>query len=103
MRTVDRYRVEDALSEIGADPDRAIREDYSGRAMYGDTCFGVVLDSTYEFNAFKDAYRGWEETHGLDDDESEVYDPDEGDWLDNARSDSMGLSGIWYCPAVALR
>lgn len=45
-RTILRRWVETALDNMGQDPEEAIREDYSGRGMYGDTCLGFTLDNT---------------------------------------------------------
>lgn len=45
-KTILRRWVETALDNMGEDPESTIREDYSGRGMYGDTCLGFTLDST---------------------------------------------------------
>lgn len=45
-RTIPRRWVEAALDNMGQDPEDAIRDNYSGRGMYGDTCLGFTLDST---------------------------------------------------------
>ena len=68
------------------DPDDAIRCDYSGRAMYGDKCIGLVHNGTGELLRFVIA----------------IFRADEnaGDWLDEARNDSMGRSEITYWPGV---
>jgi hypothetical protein len=94
MKTVSRDRVTNVLYEIGLD-EEAIRDDYSGRFMYGDTCFGLVLDSESEFTAFVRAYTKYHEDSGVEED-------DDGEWLDNVSRDSMGLSGIWYWRSVKL-
>lgn len=39
---VPRSLVEDALLVSVEDPVWALRDDYSGRGMYGDLCFGIV-------------------------------------------------------------
>jgi len=41
-------QLEDALYEAEVDGDVAIVPSYSGRAMYGETCFGVVHDNGQE-------------------------------------------------------
>lgn len=45
-KTILRRWVETALDNMGQDPEETVREGYSGRGMYGDTCLGFVLDST---------------------------------------------------------
>jgi hypothetical protein len=45
-KTILRRWVETALDNMGQDPEDTIREDYSGRGMYSDTCLGFTLDNT---------------------------------------------------------
>jgi hypothetical protein len=78
------------------DMDSVIYRDYSGRAMYGSTCFGLVLDSD------QDMVRVLIELANprLED------DPDRKDAVieltRSLRADSMGYSGIWYFPGWTL-
>lgn len=78
----------DALSMAGIDEDD-FRDDYSGRGMYGKTCFGIVGTAS-DFALFCAAV-GWCAREALMND---------WDWVGNVRSDSMGRSTIWYWPGV---
>ena len=71
-------------------PATALRTDYSGRAMYGETCFGIVVNSPGKLAEFAMAI---------------------GEYLDaktarhlarRAREDAMGMSIIYYWPGVTL-
>ena len=73
--------VEDVGGQLGGDVD--IRDDYSGRYMYGATCLAVVGDN-YVLDVFMDA--AW--YYGID-----VS-------LRNMSEDSMGLSSVFYWPHV---
>jgi hypothetical protein len=88
MYTVSREALEDACYDADLDPDSAIRADYSGRAMYGATCLGLVHDGQGELIKFVIALV--------------QYDEDAADWLSSTRSDSMGLSQITYWPRVTV-
>ena len=78
----------DSMGEAGLDED-AMYEDYSGRAMFGDTCFGIVCG----LNEF---------IHFITDYVSAGGDDSDLSWLRNVRCDSMGLSTIWYWPGVTV-
>lgn len=80
-----RNAVIEALYTADLDED-ALYEGYSGRAMYGDTCFGIVSHSGGEATTF---------TAVLALELGEVPR-----WLKNARTDNMGLSMITYWPGV---
>jgi len=77
--------------------DESVRWDYSGRYMYGRTCFGLVC-SLQELSAFLVAL-GAElgEAQALEDDETagEVHDLVRA-LLSDVSSDNMGLNMIWY-------
>jgi hypothetical protein len=88
--------LEELVDDLDLDPDQALRWSYSGRAMYGETCLGLVCD-TSELVRFTLAL-------------GEAYDPD---WELNdqlvelvdmmrrgTRYDSMGHSTIYYWPRV---
>lgn len=62
-------------------------EGYSGRAMYGETCFGVVCDSPGKFALFCAALGS---------------SADDWDFVNSVRTDSMGLSTIYYFPGYEL-
>lgn len=86
MRTLDRSQLLDALEAAGLD-EQHLYEGYSGRAMYGDECFGIVgsdADYTMFVATVGSHFDDW------------------GDWLHGVRSDSMGLSTIWYWPGVTV-
>lgn len=81
----------EAAYVAGLDPDDAIRPDYSGRGMFGDTCFGLVYDEPREAYRFLIAL-----ARELDLDTVE-------DMLDTGvRQGSMGLGTIAYFPRVVL-
>lgn len=83
---IDRELLLDALCDAGADED-ALREDYSGRGMYGDTCIGVVLSGVSAFARFLIAVA--------------AESSDDAAWLaDNVVVDNMGRSMIYYFPGV---
>lgn len=84
--TVPRQILEDALQVAELDPDEALREDYSGRFMYGDTCLGIVCDVP-QFALFCAALGAT---------------ADDWDFVGRVRSDSMGLSSIFYFPGVGI-
>jgi hypothetical protein len=84
--TIDRTTIVNALSAAGLDDD-ALYTDYSGRAMYGDTCLGIVHDGLGELLTIVVEL----DRAGL-----------ELGWLANARQDSMGHSDITYFPGVTV-
>ena len=66
-----------------------LRLDYSGRGMYGKTCFGIVTDYKYEFFTFLV--------------EVAAEDIDVARFLaDKATLDNMGMGMIYYFPQVTL-
>jgi len=73
--------VEDVDAQLGGDVD--VRDDYSGRYMYGATCLAVVGDN-YVLEVFLDAAR----YYGID------------ARLGNMAQDSMGLSQVFYWPGI---
>lgn len=62
-----------------------VYEDYSGRGMFGATTHGVVGSHTDLYNAVE-AYLKQEGQH-------EIHPED---FIDQFRSDSLGLEFIWY-------
>lgn|SRR5262245_55842800 len=91
--TLPRQPVLDALYEAGLEED-ALREDYSGRAMYGATCFGVVCELNEMLQFVVALSRN---TPDHDEMDAVVYD-----LVRSTRSDGMGLSSIWYWPGWAV-
>lgn len=80
-RAVYETLVEDVDAQMGGDVD--IRDDYSGRYMYGRECLAVVGDN-YTLDVFLDACR----YYGI------------GARLGNMAQDSMGLSQVFYWPSI---
>lgn len=81
----------DAVYRAELDED-AIYADYSGRAMYGSKCLGIVTDRPSE--------AGVVVLELLD---AKVIDGDDArSMLRGARTDSLGLSTITYWPAVTV-
>ena len=83
--TLDYEQLQEACENAGLSGD-ALRPDYSGRAMYGSTCLGIVVDSLDELLAFIASFASFGD-----------------DWdslTSGVRQDSMGLSTIYYWPNV---
>lgn len=88
--TISRAAVEGALYEADFDPadyDSIIRPAYSGRGMYGETCFGIV-GSDHDLLRF---------AISLTTEDNQAHF-----WLPEVRSDQMGLNRIYYWPSVTL-
>lgn len=89
------WAVEDSFGDVD---DGAIREDYSGRGMYGAACFALVGEQK-EFMKFFVALafiannRPWDENFHQD------YITD---LIDAARFDDMGLAKVMYFPGWSL-
>ena len=66
-----------------------IRADYSGRGMYGDSCFGVVVASVSEFVKFLLIV--------AEDDQELAWE-----LASHAKEDSMGYSTIYYFPGYQI-
>jgi len=77
--TITRSQIQELTDAIGDDDDLDVRENYSGRGMYGATCVGFVHDcSAFALGVALGAILG--------DDALEL----------RAESDSMGRSEITY-------
>lgn len=108
---IRRYLVEDALSNADV-WDFTIREEYSGRFMYGRTCLGVVMDWDEKERFLRNLHEAIvggeytdDELDELDDDEREEYNEAcalADRVVGKARTDSMGRSMIVYFPGVEL-
>lgn len=84
MTTVDRSVIEQALTEIEDTCTVTLKDNYSGRGMYGKKCFGVIGNQS-GFLRFMI--------------ELAVIDPDTArDLADRVSTDGMGLSTIFYFP-----
>lgn len=90
MTTLDRNDVYEALGAAGFE-EEALYEDYSGRAMYGATCIGIVTDQVSRVGLF---YRELAEVTGDEELAERLADAE--------RQDSMGLSAIIYWPGVTV-
>lgn len=87
MYNVSMSALEEACYSADLDPERAIRAHYSGRAMYGKECLGIVHSTTGELLRFALALN--------------EEDPESREWLEQGtRNDSMGLDEITYWPQV---
>jgi hypothetical protein len=69
----------DAIDELAEMFEASIREDYSGRFMYGDTCYGIVFDDDADTVINQAIILG----------------------LTGSRIDNMGLSTIVYWPHIS--
>lgn len=69
-------------------PDLQLREDYSGRAMYGRQTAAIVADSDHEFYEAVDAIN--QERVNNDGYDAELIS------VANIRKDNMGLSFVYY-------
>ena len=79
----------------------SIYTDYSGRGMYGDTCFGLTFDSITDFVEFVKAVTEvvtYESVDEVTTPLTNFYD----NYLTKVSTDSMGLSTIYYWPRVKL-
>jgi hypothetical protein len=94
-----RNTLADLLGEAGVDEDQ-VRWDYSGRGMYGRTCFGFTGNQR---NLVAFALGLGYESRAQEDDPSEEVEFTQGDaisFLAAVRTDSMGLDTIFYFPGV---
>ena len=80
--------LEDVIREAACNSGFSIRSDYSGRGMFGRECFGVVADASVgKFVATILRYI----------DDSDILE-ELSRLLEDMRTDSMGLSTIFYFP-----
>ena len=91
----------DMLQDFADDYDYDLREDYSGRCLYGRSCIGFVTDDS----GFTVAMNLCSYLNDMDPDNE---DPDVSDILNafqrtSASEDSMGLSRIIYFPSVSVK
>jgi hypothetical protein len=82
---IDRDHFVAALDQAGLDDD-ALRDSYSGRAMFGSTCVGLVCDIG-QFALFCASVGSF---------------MDDWEWVGRVHSDQMGLSTVWYWPGIQL-
>lgn len=87
LETISREMIDSAIDNAPVELD--LVESYSGRAMYGDTCFGVICSSARAYTLF------------LLQVSLEDFDLAETLALE-ARSDNMGRDMIYYFPGLKL-
>lgn len=100
---ISRHDVHDALERVGIDGDEVeIRPSYSGRGMYGDTCWGIVASRKVHAR-FLVALVG-HFTEMLDQDGGQPGDGEElvSRLAEAAEFDTMGTSSIMYFPGWRL-
>jgi hypothetical protein len=94
----------DAADAAGVD----VRQDYSGRGMYGETCIGVVGDASdcerFEAELAKAVTLGEFKTDNEHNPEDvlDVYMEKLIDIQDARRSDNMGTEFIYYYPKMKI-
>lgn len=79
-----------------------LRQNYSGRCMYGSPCIGFVINDISVFAAISDIYR---EIRCYDEIEEITFYDDLREFeeiLASARQDNMGLGKILYFPGYKL-
>lgn len=83
-------KLSNLISYVVQDFDMEIRTEYSGRGMYGATCFGLVFDGTpgQFFAAFVQCMEGAD---------FELYQQ-VADLFDQMETDSLGWDTIYYFP-----
>lgn len=107
--TLTREALEDAAEQAGIHPDDyEIRGDYSGRAMYGDTCLGITAPDARDVYAILAALAVEEAQYGhaavtIPEDRPRPFDPEDViELIRSSREDSMGHDVIVYWPSVEL-
>lgn len=88
---VSRTAVETAIEDAGMEPDEALREEYSGRGMYGGKTWGITGNLT-GFLAFLVEFA---KAEGSDGESAQEL-------AQRVASDSMGWDTIFYFPGVEL-
>lgn len=101
MITVTAEQVQNAINEVEQYAEISLRPKYSGRAMYGLDCFGVVgaesalvkfeLALAIEITAAS-AHSLTVDRYGLMDNYENI--------VDGRRQDNMGYSTIYYYPGI---
>jgi hypothetical protein len=87
-----RYITESDAKDIADMIEAELYTDYSGRAMYGETCIGFVFDRYAETSELDLAFAA-----------ADVLGLEEArDAFTRSRSDSMGLDSIVYFPGLQL-
>jgi hypothetical protein len=110
--TITRQELEDLIYEADRQPQRAeddgyddddydvgIRDDYSGRGMYGDRCVGLVVDDPAGIMFDLGVQVG---IKMAEDSDRWCYWNEIAAALKDSRQDSMGRSSIVYFPYLAI-
>ena len=92
MDTELKEAILDALTELEWNDECSIRWGYSGRAMYGKECVGIVAD---DVDAVVERVGELAVMNLMNEDEDAVYE-----FIRTARYDQMGLSEIAYWPTL---
>lgn len=87
----------EACHDIGHE----IRNDYSGRCMYGERCFGIETDGKIPTDIIFFVAREYIDELAMEDVEDDTLEDLERVFQD-MRSDSMGLGMIYYFPGWQL-
>ncbi len=95
--SVSRRLLLEVLEDVGVDPAR-VHWDYSGRFMYGRTCFGFVGEDADLVWFFTELGRRL----GRDEDDAGFTEGDVDELVRALRTDEMGLDKIYYFPSVDL-
>lgn len=109
MNTFPREQMVTALENMGEDAESVLREDYSGKFMYGQECLGLTLTSESELAKLA-IELGRQAAFAAEEARSESYSSPDVDELfdrisglfESLRSDSMGRSAIFYFPGWTL-
>ncbi|MET9265300.1 hypothetical protein [Amycolatopsis sp. NPDC004079] len=87
--TLDRQTIRDVAYRTDLEPDDVVRDSYSGRAMYGETCFALYVDKIADAVKFLVRF-GQEQPQ------------DACRLADDMRCDQMGLGQVVYFPGWRL-
>lgn len=100
---VKRGAIVSALEQANVDTDN-IRADYSGRGMYGETCFAITFDTINELGRFLVELTASLAEDTMCDEEPDVYDATETarKLAVRMRTDSMGGGIVAYFPSITL-
>jgi hypothetical protein len=89
--------LEDLLFNIGADPEEAIRKDYSGRGMMRGVCLGLTFENDAKWEEFIVELAIYRQIEHEDDINPSPRDQVK-EVVSRARKDSMGMGIIVYWP-----
>jgi len=100
---INRYQIEQAMELAGIDLEQ-LRNDYSGRDMYGETCMAITMDSLSDLAQFLVFLTGMLVADTIEDEYPDVYEVIEParELAHKLHTDSMGRSLVVYWPHVTL-